>query len=64
MNTPGSAEVFRAVTEGSRFRLADPIVVEAESYKTGDDKYKASVAPLDESDTSNWKTLDEIDPIK
>lgn len=47
-----------------RFRLADPIVVEAESYKTGDDKYKASVAPLDESETKNWKTLDELDPVK
>ncbi len=47
-----------------RFRLADPIVVEAESYKTGDDRYKASVAPLDESDTKNWKTLDELDPLK
>lgn len=46
-----------------RFKLAEPIVVNAESYRAGDEKYKASVAPLDESDAKTWKTLDEIDPV-
>lgn len=47
-----------------RFLLADPIEVTAENYRNGDDSYKNSVKPLDETGATGWKTLDQINPVK